>query len=873
MKKTVSLLAALFAMHSAMLAATVPATFNYQGKVSDAAGVLIGDGSSVNRKMLFRFYDDPTAGTLLWAEVQTVTIYKGEFSVLLGTGQAYDADGTQQPHPSIDTVFTARETKLYLEITVGDSSTTNALSTATPITPRQTIATTAFAFRAQTADRINSGGDLQIGPDGTSGLGYYSNSSNFNSTSVNGPVLYGLNGGILGSVNASGVQKTALRWNNFGNVGIGGEPNNTADGNYGLSVIGGADQLYLADPGKGSLSVGFHGTGTYGNLQARNSSWSVAALALNVDGGNVGIGTSTPNSKLEVAGAIAASGSAGYVFSSGGDTEGGLFSPADGTVTIKTNALERMRVGASGNVGIGTTAPSAKLDIGGGGVLLNGVDGRNYFKDSEKQDGFGLRVGTAWGMYGTYAEYGKGVLGGAAGAVIQMIDTTTSAFEVNTSGNISIGGAAMDAKLNIRNGSILFEDRGENPSCYGIRGNVSSDYWQIFGNASSVNNMALYIDSGNDGNEEIIFRQCGSNTQNVRMKINSDGNVVVSNQLYAGSLVQVGSGTSVVKLCTSDQTSGGWLRQDSGSMVLSTNTGDMYFGYSGSSKTLHFMGGGTADRMVLTSEGRLGIGTSTPDAPIHVTSWAYQNYALEGYLNASGASDYNGRRVDGAVSIHAGDRVITNAEFNVVSDSRIKTDFKVTDSDKDLGTLCAIEVTDYHFKDTIAGGTKPYKKVIAQQVETVYPQAINLGVGVVPDIYKKAAVEDGWVKLATDLKVGEQVSLIDEKEKAVHKVLAVREGAFQVEAMPAGKEVFVYGREVKDFRSVDYDAIAMLNVSATQELAKQLKEKDAKIAALEAKLAAQAKQDSVRDAKLAAIEKKLFGGAGGPETVSLKTGE
>jgi len=144
---------------------------------------------------------------------------------------------------------------------------------------------------------------------------------------------------------------------------------------------------------------------------------------------------------------------------------------------------------------------------------------------------------------------------------------------------------------------------------------------------------------------------------------------------------------------------------------------------------------------------------------------------------------------------------------------------------------------------------------------------------VVPDIYKKAAVEDGWVKLATDLKVGEQVSLIDEKEKAVHKVLAVREGAFQVEAMPAGKEVFVYGREVKDFRSVDYDAIAMLNVSATQELAKQLKEKDAKIAALEAKLAAQAKQDSVRDAKLAAIEKKLFGGAGGPETVSLKTGE
>jgi hypothetical protein len=32
----------------------------------------------------------------------------------------------------------------------------------------------------------------------------------------------------------------------------------------------------------------------------------------------------------------------------------------------------------------------------------------------------------------------------------------------------------------------------------------------------------------------------------------------------------------------------------------------------------------------------------------------------------------------------------------------------------------------------------------------------------------------------------------------------------------------VYGREVADFRSVDYDAISMLNVSATQELHRKL---------------------------------------------------
>jgi len=67
----------------------------------------------------------------------------------------------------------------------------------------------------------------------------------------------------------------------------------------------------------------------------------------------------------------------------------------------------------------------------------------------------------------------------------------------------------------------------------------------------------------------------------------------------------------------------------------------------------------------------------------------------------------------------------------------------------------------------------------------------------------------------------------------------------------------VYGREVKDFRSVDYDAIAMLNVSATQQLAKQLKEKDAKIAALDASNAALVTSNAALDAKVAALGAKF----------------
>ena len=79
----------------------------------------------------------------------------------------------------------------------------------------------------------------------------------------------------------------------------------------------------------------------------------------------------------------------------------------------------------------------------------------------------------------------------------------------------------------------------------------------------------------------------------------------------------------------------------------------------------------------------------------------------------------------------------------------------------------------------------------------------------------------------------------------MHEVLEIAESKFRTDFKAEGN-VFVYGREVNDFRSVDYDAISMLNVSATQELAKKLEEKDAVIAALEARLSALEKRVSAK---------------------------
>ena len=81
--------------------------------------------------------------------------------------------------------------------------------------------------------------------------------------------------------------------------------------------------------------------------------------------------------------------------------------------------------------------------------------------------------------------------------------------------------------------------------------------------------------------------------------------------------------------------------------------------------------------------------------------------------------------------------------------------------------------------------------------------------------------ENGWVDLAEPVEVGTRIQLITERKEGTYEVLEVASGKFRV-ALPHNGRVFVYGREVSDFHTVDYEAIAMLNVSATQELVRRL---------------------------------------------------
>ena len=183
-----------------------------------------------------------------------------------------------------------------------------------------------------------------------------------------------------------------------GNVGIG-----TTSPSVKLTVNGDNDQsgigiLNINTPGT-SLKLG--GNSTYSWIQSHSSRPLYINelgnnVILNSTGGNVGIGTTAPGYKLDVAGTISNNSEQNFIYSTYDDV-GALFQrvgtygavirigrkgvsnsttidyPADGTFAVSTSGSERMRITSSGNVGIGTTSPGAKIHVVGSESRFGGV--------------------------------------------------------------------------------------------------------------------------------------------------------------------------------------------------------------------------------------------------------------------------------------------------------------------------------------------------------------------------------------------------------------------------------------------------------------------------------------------------------------------
>ena len=132
--KTVFVIATLVLMLISSIAlADVPPMINYQGKLLQPSGAPVADGTY---QMTFSIYNVATGGTALWTETNpSVQVKGGLFAALLGSVINLPAN-----------IFNT--TTLFFGGKVGNDP---------EMTPRQQMASSAFAFRAAVTGAVDAG--------------------------------------------------------------------------------------------------------------------------------------------------------------------------------------------------------------------------------------------------------------------------------------------------------------------------------------------------------------------------------------------------------------------------------------------------------------------------------------------------------------------------------------------------------------------------------------------------------------------------------------------------------------------------------------------------------------------------------------------
>ena len=562
----------------------------------------------------------------------------------------------------------------------------------------------------------------------------------------------------LWSTNSEGTSTRRMTLDSSGNVGIGTDfPGTKLDVRGNINIGNASDTVtnsFAIQSNKAIFSIAANGgtnaagttiTYTWGaggqGPLIFNRSLGVETMRLGADG-NVGIGTTSPASRLNVSGDNITV-SAGFGLAWSGDTSR-IMTPEDnvsgaliqtpGIIRFNAGSSEKMRITSSGNVGIGTAIPLAKLQI-----VTDAVGSRQNMSNISRTTGNWVRftnpqysVDSSMGLLlrvfpDSDSRQGAGIIasGGTNNGDTDLdlfvstgstSSTSYSALKIKSDGNVGIGTPSPLNKLHVDNGGIRLSDatnanfRG---ITFGANSTDSTEYAYIKYTPSTGEMRHWANPSGFGG-----FTSFYSNATEA-MRITSGGNVGIGTS-NADARLRV-SGTYNGTQAIFANVDGRGL-EIATSLTAGTNeAGSVLNARGAGSGTMIFQNDGT-ERMRITSGGNVLLGTTdTGFNARQLIRFEASGASTRGLAIWNGGGDgsvyvafaNSGGGFTGTITQNS-----TGVSYNTTSDYRLKEDLK---SIKGLELISKIKVYDFKWKNE----NSRMDGVIAHELQEVVPYAVS----------------------------------------------------------------------------------------------------------------------------------------------------